>query len=200
MTDHYYSKNPQAETNPQTWQAELLGKTYVFHTDDGVFSKHKIDFGSKLLVESYTEPSVQGDLLDLGCGYGPIGMSLADAFPNREILMVDVNQRAVHLAKRNISENAIANAQAFSSEGFNNLENHTFASIITNPPIRAGKKVMYQLFEQSQAALEKEGTLWIVIQKKHGAPSARKKLEEIFPSVQIVTRKKGYYIISACNT
>lgn len=200
MTDHYYSKNPQAKENPRTWQTKLRGKTYTFHTDDGVFSKHKIDFGTKLLVETFRAPSISGDILDLGCGYGAIGLALADDFPERKILMVDVNKRAISLARKNLQEHSIKNAEVLYSDGFSRIKDCSFASIVTNPPIRAGKKIVHQWFEKSKKVLKKKGTLWIVIQKKQGAPSAQRKLEEIFPTVEIITRKKGYYIICAFNT
>lgn len=200
MTDHYYSESPQIKSRPQKWQTQLFDQKYVFHTDDGVFSKNRIDFGTRLLVESFKEPDVKGEFLDLGCGYGAIGISLANEFPNRHLVMVDINKRAVDLTAQNIEGNAIDNAEVFYSNSFSHIKDRSFASIITNPPIRTGKKVIYQMFEESKKHLTLGGTLWLVIQKKQGAPSAKRKLEEIFSSVQTIRRKKGYFILCAYNT
>jgi len=200
MSDHYYSRRPQSKSKPMTWEFQLLGKTYTFKTDVGVFSKNEVDFGTRLLIENFKEPSINGDFLDLGCGYGPIGIALADKFRNRNMIMVDVNERAITLAEHNLKYNTIKNAEVFYSDGFSNLKNHHFAAIITNPPIRAGKKVIYQMFEDSRLKLLKGGELWLVIQKKQGAPSAKKKLEELFDSVETVARGKGYYVFCAHNS
>lgn len=197
MSDHYYSKKPQSKSNPKTQDYQLLGRTYRLTTDTGVFSKNQIDYGTRLLIESFKSPSINGKLLDLGCGYGPLGVAIADHFPERKIVLVDINERAISLAQKNIDQNNIKNAEVILSDGFLQIRNYQFAAILTNPPIRAGKKVVYQMFEDSKDALYKGGELWIVIQKKQGAPSAKNKLEELFQSVDIVTRKKGYYIIRA---
>mgnify|MGYP001359643803 CR=1 FL=1 len=93
MTEHYFSKKPQTESSPKQWQTELKGKTYTFTSDTNVFSKDKVDFGSRLLIETFEEPEIQGDLLDLGCGYGPIGCALAGSYPERQIIMADINER-----------------------------------------------------------------------------------------------------------
>lgn len=199
MTDHYYTRKPQSKSNPKTWDYKLLDRGYRFTTDVGVFAKEEVDYGSRLLIESFKIPSVKGNLLDLGCGYGPIGISLADNFPERKVVLVDINERAIKLAINNIAQNNIKNADVYQSDGFSKIKNHYFAAILTNPPIRAGKKVVYQMFEDSKRALFERGELWVVIQKKQGAPSARKKLEDLFPSVEVVTRKKGYYIFRALN-
>lgn len=100
MTEHYYSKQPQAKSLPQSWSFDLRGKTFQFTSDVGVFSKSEVDFGSRVLIESFQEPEVDGPILDVGCGYGPIGLSLASDFSDRHIFMVDVNERAVELAQK----------------------------------------------------------------------------------------------------
>lgn len=197
MTNHYYSKKPQSKSSPKIWKYQLRKKEFTFISDTGVFSKNEVDYGSRLLIEHFTEPSRPGDILDLGCGYGPIGIAIAASFPDRKITMIDINERAVNLAKENIRMNQIKNAEAFVSDRFKELPNRLFATILTNPPIRAGKKIVHAIFEESKSSLYTEGELWVVIQKKQGAPSAKRKLDELFGHVEVVTKSKGYYILRA---
>lgn len=197
MSEHYFSNKPQSKTSPRTWTYQLRGKEYTFTSDVGVFSKNEVDFGSKLLIEQFREPSIAGDLLDLGCGYGPIGVTLADCSPERTVIMADVNERALGLAKKNASMNKLSNAVVIQSDRFSNLDDMLFAAILTNPPIRAGKQVVHQMFVESLEALLPNGELWVVIQKKQGAPSAMVKIEELFGNVEVVTKSKGYYILRA---
>jgi 16S rRNA (guanine1207-N2)-methyltransferase len=197
MSEHYYSSNPTTESNPQTWTYQLRGYTFTFTSDSGVFSKNEVDFGTRLLIESFEMPNIEGKVLDVGCGYGPIGLAVAKENPARQVIMVDVNERAVELSKLNAKQNSITNVSVYQSNLFEAIENEIFSVILSNPPIRAGKKVVHQIFELSYKHLQQQGELWIVIQKKQGAPSAIEKLKSIFPEVEIVTKKKGYFIIKA---
>lgn len=168
-----------------------------FKTDNGVFSKREVDFGSKVLIEAFQMPELNGNILDVGCGYGPIGLTLAKEFAERTVHMVDVNERALTLASENARINKIPNIQIYESDRLLNVEAKDFAAILTNPPIRAGKQVVHDILEQSYERLLEGGELWVVIQKKQGAPSAIKKLEEMFDEVEIVEKNKGYFIIKA---
>jgi len=197
MPDHYFTENPQSEERRMTIQANLNGHTFTFHTSTGVFSKNTIDFGTKTLIETFTAPSIKGDILDLGCGYGPIGIAIAKRYKDRSVTLVDLNERAVDLAQINVRENNIMNATVLQSDRFTELKDKRFAAILTNPPIRAGKKVVYALFKESFAHLHENGELWVVIQKKQGAPSAISFLSSIYTTVETVKRKKGYFIIRA---
>ncbi|WP_082235780.1 class I SAM-dependent methyltransferase [Halobacillus massiliensis] len=197
MSEHYYSKRTEAESDERTWSFTLRENKLDFTTDHAVFSKSEVDFGSRVLIEAFTFNDVEGPILDLGCGYGPIGLSLARERRDRQIVMVDVNERALELAKKNARQNGIENVTIKESDRFSNLEGEAFASILTNPPIRAGKKVVHAMFEEAWEALQTNGELWVVIQKKQGAPSAKDKLEELFGEVEIVTKNKGYYILRA---
>ncbi|WP_458415207.1 class I SAM-dependent methyltransferase [Schinkia sp. CFF1] len=197
MTEHYYSSNPSVESKPFTFEYKLKGHSFIFTSDLGVFSKSEIDFGSKLLIDTIDVPPIDGNILDVGCGYGPIGLTLAKENTNRQIEMVDVNERALQLARKNSEQNHVENVSIYQSNLFENVKDKMFALIVTNPPIRAGKKVVHQLFEDSYQHLLENGELWIVIQKKQGAPSAIEKLETIFAEVEVVVKKKGYYIIKS---
>lgn len=197
MTDHYYSHNPDVESNPQTIAFELRGHGFRFKTDQGVFSKKEVDFGSRVLIETFELPDVTGPLLDVGCGYGPIGLSLAKDNDDRKVHMIDVNERALSLAKENARENKVQNVTIYQSDRFTNVVETEFAAILTNPPIRAGKETVHSILETSYDYLKENGELWVVIQKKQGAPSAMDKMEELFSNVEIAARRKGYYILKS---
>lgn len=197
MSDHYFSKKPQSEEVSKTDNYTLRNHRFTFTSGAGVFSKRGIDFGSKLLIESFEAPEVEGDIMDLGCGYGPIGIALAYHYRERQFIMVDINERAISLAEKNAQQNDVSNVDIRQSDGFLNVSEKNFAAIVTNPPIRAGKKVIYPLFEESKNHLVHGGELWIVVQKKQGAPSIRRFLSSIFDAVEIVSHKKGYFILRA---
>jgi 16S rRNA (guanine1207-N2)-methyltransferase len=197
MSEHYYSKTQQVDSSPKTWSYTLKEFPFRFKTDNGVFSKGEVDFGSKLLIETFEQPEVDGNILDVGCGYGPIGLTAAKLMPERTVHMVDVNERAIGLAKENAELNGINNVQIYESDRLSNTKGNKFAAILTNPPIRAGKKVVHDIFEQSFEALISGGELWVVIQKKQGAPSAVDKLKVLFDEVETAEKKKGYFILRA---
>jgi 16S rRNA (guanine1207-N2)-methyltransferase len=198
MTNHYYSQQPEAESNRKSWTFTLRGNSFHFQSDRGVFSKNEVDFGSRLLIETFTKPDQKGDLLDVGCGYGPIGISLAKEFKDLTVDMIDVNERAVELAKVNAEANGVKNVRIIASNLFENVDpSKKYAAVLTNPPIRAGKKVVHEIFEKSFESLLPGGELWVVIQKKQGAPSAIAKLDEMFKEVVTVKKDKGYFIIRA---
>lgn len=199
MSDHYYSKQPQSAEKTSLTTSTLKGHDFTFMTSSGVFSKKGVDFGSRLLIESFQVPEVEGDVLDLGCGYGPIGISIARYDERRKVYMVDINERAVSLANQNAQRHSVSNVTILQSDGFEQIQGQSFAAILTNPPIRAGKKVIQHFFKESTAHLLDGGELWVVVQKKQGAPSVITFLSTIFAEVEVVEKKKGYYIIRATH-
>lgn len=190
--EHYFSENPKSEHRILNIKYNLEDLELNFTTDTGVFSKNKVDYGTDILIR--TLPSLHGKVLDLGCGYGPIGISLAKLNPDAQITMVDINQRAVELSNQNIQQNNIQNAAVFQSDGFEKVEG-LYNAIVSNPPIRAGKKVIYPLFERSIDFLEEGGALYLVIQKKQGAKSAMDKLIQIYGNCEVINKKGGYWIL-----
>ena len=137
-------------------------------------------------------------MLDVGCGYGPIGLSLAKAYPERTVYMMDINERAVALSCKNAEANGVQNVRIFESDGLSAVtEDVQAAAILTNPPIRAGKETVFRFYDGAYERLVESGELWIVIQKKQGAPSTVSYLEEKFTEVDVVEKKKGYWIIRA---
>jgi 16S rRNA (guanine1207-N2)-methyltransferase len=198
LTQHYYSNQPSAASDRQVWDFTLRGNKLLFTTDQGVFSKKEVDFGSRVLIEAFVFPDVEGPILDVGCGYGPIGLSLAKERPSTVVHMVDVNERAMELARLNAQKNNILNVHVFNSYCYDGVKpDEQYGAILTNPPIRAGKAVVHAILEGAVQRLLPGGELWVVIQKKQGAPSALEKLESLFGEVEVVEKKKGYYIIRA---
>jgi 16S rRNA (guanine1207-N2)-methyltransferase len=197
LSEHYYSRTQKVESEPKFWDFTLRSQLFRFKTDNGVFSKKEVDFGSRLLIEAFELPNVEGSVLDVGCGYGPIGLSIAKNYPERIVHMIDVNERAIELSKANAVQNAVHNVEIYESDTLINVKEFNFAAILTNPPIRAGKKTVHDIFEQSYEHLVTGGELWIVIQKKQGAPSALEKLKERFTTVETIDKSKGYFIIKA---
>ncbi|RAU94539.1 class I SAM-dependent methyltransferase [Paenibacillus sp. YN15] len=196
--DHYYTSKPVSSRETFRFQAELRGRKWTFCSDAGVFSKHGIDFGSTLLIETMEVPP-DGRVLDVGCGYGPIGLSAAVLAERGTVAMLDVNNRALELARENAALNGIGNVRILESDALAAVAGETFDCILTNPPIRAGKEVVHRIFTQAYDALAVGGALWVVIQKKQGSPSAWAKLEELFGEDQVeeVTKDKGYRIFRA---
>lgn len=155
-----------------------------------MFCKHSVDFGTNLLIETIAKEERPESLLDIGCGYGVVGISLGTIF-DCNVTMCDINERAVMIAKQNAKK---VKATVFQSDGFQKVEG-AFDIIVTNPPIRAGKSVYYQWFDKSIEHLNEGGRFYCVIQKKQGAPSAMRHLESIYGNCEIIAKDKGYYII-----
>ncbi|HEX5350258.1 MAG TPA: class I SAM-dependent methyltransferase [Trichococcus sp.] len=199
MSNHYYTKNPETESKETSWTFPLRDREFRFISDSGVFSKKTVDFGSRLLIESFRlNEEVAGDILDVGCGYGPMGLALAHAYPARLVEMVDVNERALSLARRNAEANNIRNVKVYESNTYDQVpEGRQFAAIVSNPPIRAGKQVVHRILSEAHTHLLSGGTLTVVIQKKQGAPSAEQKMLDVFGNVEVIARDKGYWIIQS---
>lgn len=198
MSDHYFTTNPNTVSDTAAWTYTLRGHEFKFVTDAGVFSKKTVDFGSRLLIETLDfSEMIPGDLLDVGCGYGPMGLALAKEDPERKVEMVDVNERALGLAKQNASNNRLSNVLIHTSDVYGSVEGEAFAAIVSNPPIRAGKKVVHGVLTGAFDLLKDGGTLTVVIQKKQGAPSAKAKMEETFGNAEVIIKDKGYWIIQS---
>ncbi|MGC6768800.1 class I SAM-dependent methyltransferase [Enterococcus sp. LJL128] len=198
MTNHYYTENPDIAHDIEEWDFELAGKNFHFMTDSGVFSRKGVDYGSRVLIDvfDWKELPSEGRILDVGCGYGPIGLALAHA-SGRTVEMIDVNQRAVALAVENAAKNHIEQIDIHPSNIYETLHETSYAAIVSNPPIRAGKQVVHEILSGAEPLLATGGTLTVVIQKKQGAPSAQKKMSEVFGNVEIVSKDKGYYILKS---
>lgn len=195
---HYYDENPEVESEESLFTYSYDNHDLELVTDAGVFSKGKIDFGSDLLVKTFLKtypPGPTKNIIDVGCGYGPIGLMIAKVSPHHEVTMVDVNQRALNLSRKNKKRNRIDNVKVKESDGLSQVEDNTYDFVLTNPPIRAGKEVVHRILEDAYVKLKLDGELFVVIQKKQGMPSAKKKMQDTFDNVEVLEKSKGYYIL-----
>ena len=194
---HYFQDDPNLEHVIHTYSFELLGRKYTLNSDSGVFSKDSLDDGSKLLLETIAKIDLGNNILDLGCGIGPIGLVLASLDSNRHVTLSDVNPRSLACCKLNAKSLGVENqVEVVESDVYENI--HTsFTTIVTNPPIRAGKKVTYAIYKGSVSHLDEGGSLILVIRKQQGAESCKRYLETLFPRVETLASKKGYKILIA---
>ena len=197
MNDHYYTRVPQSESRPVECEYTYRGIRLTFRTDAGVFSRGEVDTGTRLLLEALPE-TMQGDILDLGCGWGVIGISVARKWPETRVTMADVNTRALELSRENAAKNR-AEVVCVESDGMAALEGQTFDAVVTNPPIRAGKQVIYKMFADAAKSLKPCGALYLVIRKQQGAESCMKYLQTIYDSVEKLDKSGGFWVIKAIH-
>ncbi|AMY05641.1 class I SAM-dependent methyltransferase [Staphylococcus condimenti] len=197
---HYYDKDPEVASQREDFKYRYQQNELKLATDSGVFSKGKIDYGSDLLLRTFLKehpPGPSKTIIDVGCGYGPIGLMIAKVSPHHKVILLDVNHRALDLAKENSEKNHIDNAVIKESDGLAEIPDDSADMIVTNPPIRAGKSVVHGILEDAYSKLKKDGELYVVIQKKQGMPSAKKKMETVFGNVETLVKDKGYYILKS---
>ena len=195
--NHYYTDNKDLDSDRKEFEYYFDNEVFRFTTDIGVFSKKSVDYGSYILVKSIYKKDLGSSLLDLGSGYGPIGIILKRFNPEVEVEMVDVNSRAVELCRLNNSNNS-TDIKVHLCDDILKLD-HKFDTIVLNPPIRAGKAVIYSLYEKAKEMLNGNGHFYIVIRKAQGANSSMKKLETLFNTVEIIKRDSGYLVIDSFN-
>ncbi|MHA1229493.1 MAG: class I SAM-dependent methyltransferase [Candidatus Helarchaeota archaeon] len=197
--EHYFTEKPTSKTITYDISAMIFDKQYIFKTATGVFSYKKIDKGTSILLKYAVLPEKENaKILDLGCGYGVIGIVLADILPKSQVTLIDINQRAIWLCKKNVRLNNVNNVKVLSGDFFEKI-NETFDLIITNPPLKLGKKTLHRIFERSKQLLIQNGSFQTVIRTKQGAKSAMEKLKEIFGSdnVRLVKVKSGFRVYEA---
>lgn len=192
---HYYTDNSQLASSPRSFDYYFDNEKFIFTTDNGVFCKENVDYGSYLLIKNTFRQALGNRLLDLGCGWGPVGIIIKRFNPDIEVTAVDVNSRAVQLTNLNAVQNKTLIKACLCTDIL--TLNLLFDSIILNPPIRAGKVVIYDLYDKAYHTLRENGSLYIVIQKKQGASSSVNKLSELFKTVTVLDREGGYWVIQA---
>jgi len=191
----YFDKKTSVESNEVTTRAEVGGKIYTFKTDNNVFSKKGLDFGTRSLLESINVKNIKGDVLDFGCGYGPIGIYIKSNTESN-VDMIDINERALNLARCNAKINNV-DVNIFESNIYSNVTKK-YDYIITNPPIRVGKKILYEILIGAKEYLKETGHLIFVINKDQGAKSTMKEMEKYY-NVKLITKNKGFFIIDCQN-
>lgn len=194
---HYYTDNKDLDSLRKEFDYYFDNEVFHFTTDKGVFSKDNVDYGSYILIKNIYRKNLGKSLLDLGSGYGPIGIILKRFNPDVDVEMVDVNSRATDLCVLNASRNK-TDITVHLCDDITVL-NHKFDTIVLNPPIRAGKAVIYDLYRKSKEMLNESGHLYIVIRKAQGAASSIKELEKLFNNVETIDRDKGYLVIDSFN-
>ena len=195
--EHYFTSNENLKSELRTIKYSYKTQVFNFTSDNGVFSKNEIDYGSELLVKSIINNinNVNLNILDVGCGYGYMGITLSKVLESH-VDLIDVNKRAIHLAEMNIKNNKV-DAKAFLSDCYEAITNN-YDLIVTNPPIRAGKEVVYKILQEAKSHLNKDGELWFVIRKDQGAKSAYKDIGSLY-QLEIIEKSKGFYIFRAKN-
>lgn len=192
--EHYFTNNSHLKSEIRTISYENKGVVFTFFSDLGVFSKDKIDYGSRVLVETILQQKKKyAKILDVGCGYGFIGILLGK-LNEASVVFTDVNKRALHLCERNIRENKI-NGETILSNTYENVT-ETYDLIVTNPPIRAGKEVVLNIIRDARNYLKEDGELWFVIRKDQGVKSVIKCVKDIYKT-EVVKKDKGFYVVRA---
>ena len=191
--EHYFTNNPTSKSEERLIEYRIKDKIIKFISDNGVFSKGHVDIATNFMLNVITEENISGKVLDVGCGYGAIGITLSKFF-DIEVTMLDINERALALANKNVKLNHLENIKIIESDGFEKITDE-YDYIITNPPIRAGKAVIYKMYEDAYKHLKNGGKLYLVINKKHGAPSTKEYLTQIFGNCEILDKKTGFHVM-----
>lgn len=196
---HYFTNDPALRSRPRTVAFRVAGLELALRSDEGVFSKRRLDEGSRLLIETILREPLGKRILDLGCGYGPIGIAVALKRPEAEVVLSDVNRRAVKLAAENVRALGLeGRAKAVESDLYAQIDG-TFDAIITNPPIRAGKKTLAGIYEGARERLATKGALFLVIRKAQGEASCEAALKELYEDVSTLDKRKGYVVLRAAR-
>ncbi len=195
--EHYFTKDSSVDHNIKEMNYEINDERFTFLTDNAVFSKKRVDFGSEVLLKAILSEEISpGSILDVGCGYGPIGIILAKFFSEAAVTMADVNNRALELCEKNAQKNELKNIKIVNSNIYENIS-EKYDVIVTNPPIRAGKDIVHGIIEGAKERLNDNGILYAVIQKKQGAESAKKKMHEGYGNCEIIEKSAGFWILKS---
>ncbi|MBP6281371.1 MAG: class I SAM-dependent methyltransferase [Leptotrichiaceae bacterium] len=202
--EHYFSETPSIKSKNREIKYKINNEIFEFITDNGVFSKTRVDFGTDLMLREFIKENKNGkfsnkeefDILDIGCGYGVVSVVIKYFYKKSNLTLSDINERAIELSIKNLKKYEIEEYSAVKSFVFDNI-NEKFDVILSNPPIRAGKKTIFEIYEKSFEHLNKNGAFYCVIQTKHGAKSTQKKLEEVFSNCETIAIDGGYRIYKA---
>ena len=191
----YFEYDPSLKEEDLKFSYTFKGNVLNFISNSGVFSKTRVDFGTNVLLNSLGDLNTCNSILDLGCGIGIIGLCLKKYYNNINIDMVDINEKCIALSKKNMELNKV-NTNIYLSDMYANI-NAKYDCIISNPPIRAGKAKVFEVVDGALTHLNQNGKLIVVIQKKQGAESMKKHMEEVFKNVNVITKEKGYFVLES---
>lgn len=190
--EQYFTNNKNLKSEIVKVSANINNISYYFYTDNGVFSKNEMDFGTELLLKTFKYNfSINKKVLDMGCGAGPIGIYISKL--GFDVDMCDINKRAIHISKKAVKEQKL-NANVFESDAYINVV-YKYDYILSNPPIRVGKKKLYEIVMNAKDHLKENGEVWFVVRKDKGADSLVRDMKNVYNTVEIIEKKKGFYII-----
>ena len=192
--EHYYSPHPKSQQRLGVISTYMRGHFFEFLTSSSVFSKKRVDLGTRLLVESMILPE-EGEVLDLGCGYGPVGIAAAKSDPSIDVTMTDVNERAVWLAKENSKRNEVKNTKPLHGFLYQPVEKKQFNTILTNPPVSAGMQILTPIVQSAPTHLRDQGSIQIVIMSRIGGKRLLQELRKTFNNVEVLARRSGYRVL-----
>lgn len=192
--EHYYSKRPKSKPRIGLIRTHLRGRLFEFLTTSSVFSHKRIDLGTRLLIESMILPK-EGYILDLGCGYGAVGIAAAVFNPDLHVVMVDVNERAVRTTKENAKRHRVANTDIRQGFLYEPVEGMRFDAILSNPPLSAGLRIVKHIILGAGKLLDEDGLFQLVVRSKIGGRQCAKELEAAYGNVEVLARKSGYRVL-----
>jgi len=197
LPSHYFTKSKTKKPRKYNIHLDYKGHTISLVSSSGVFSKDHVDLGTLLLLESLSLPE-EGEVLDMGCGYGVLGIAIAKSRPRLKVTMVDINPLAIKLARENIEINRVPNAIALRSDLYSQLEGKKFDLILSNPPLAAGYKTIFPMIEGAKLFLKEYGCLVLVLRK--GTNAIPRKMKEVFNNVSLISRRSGYKVFLSKKT
>ena len=195
---HYFINDPNLKSEIRKIKVDILDTSFIFDVDYGIFSQKKLDLGTRILIENLEISFDKKTIIDMGCGYGPIAIAMANKYRDKAVFAYDINERAVNLTNQNAKKNNVL-VRAFQSDLFSKVKVSADV-IITNPPIRTGKQNIFRLYEEAFVNLNLNGELWLVIRNQQGANSSKTKLIELFGNCETVLKKKGYQVLKSVKT
>ena len=192
--DHYFVAEPKSVERFGLVRTSLCGRSFEFLTASSVFSKRRVDIGTRLLIESMILPKT-GCILDIGCGYGAVGIAVAKLNPKLRVIMTDVNVRAVRLAKKNVALNKVANAEVRYGHLYEPVDGSIFDCVLSNPPVSAGMETVKAIISQAPQVMANKGTFQMVIRSKIGVKALPALFNEVFGNCQVLDRESGFRVL-----
>jgi 16S rRNA G1207 methylase RsmC len=191
--EHYYTEEPKSTYRERTIKANIRGFDLTLKSASGIFASRDVDTASKLLIENAELPE-KGKILDLGCGYGMIGVVAAKACPNCSVILTDINRRATALAAENLKQNYVKNAKVRQGDVYVAVKDEKFDLILLNPPMTAGREIVMRMIRGAPEHLNKNGSLQIVARKSKGGEFLFKEMDKLFSKTEVLAKSGGFWV------